>query len=46
MTKFNMVSVAMNLVVNAFLEMKRNPLLAVSTERARNAQETVEYYFR
>ena len=44
MTKFNMASVAMKLVVDAFLEVKRNPLLSISTERARNAQEAVEYF--
>lgn len=39
-----MASVAMKLVVDAFLEVKRNPLLSISTERARNAQEAVEYF--
>ena len=46
MTKFNMASFAMNLVANAFLKMKQDPLLAVSTERARNAQEAVEYFLK
>ena len=44
MTKFNMASVAMKLVVDAFLEVKRNPLLSISTERTRNAQEAGEYF--
>lgn len=40
-----MVSVAMKLVVDAFLEVKRNPLLRISTE-SRNAQEAVEYFVK